>query len=77
MVLNLLVVKQIYEKKLVVNKCAVDEWIWEVINRHRMVVQAKSLVDIKLILKHLCMWPVHLAEDSTEEVTVIEVATGK
>tara|TARA_B110000285_G_C15064830_1_gene584499 strand:+ start:904 stop:1167 length:264 start_codon:yes stop_codon:yes gene_type:complete len=37
--LDQFVMEQIDEKQVVVDEAAVDEWVWEVVDRHRVVVK--------------------------------------
>jgi hypothetical protein len=46
--LYVFVMEQIYENQVVVDEGAVNEWVREVVDRHRMVVKTEGFVDVQL-----------------------------
>ena len=40
------IVEQVHEQQLVGDEAAVDEWVWKVVDWHRMVVQTKRFINI-------------------------------
>ena len=77
---NVLVVEQVHEQQVVVDEGAVNEGVREVVDRHRVVVQAKPFVDVQLVLKDLFLssffWAV-AKKDPEVEAAIVEVADRK
>lgn len=73
-----LVVEQVNEDQGVRHKHASDERVWEVVDGHRMVVQVKRLVDIKLILEDQALiFSFVFSKQSQVEPTVVQVSHSK
>jgi len=46
MMLSQFVMEKVHKDLALRNEAARHEWVWEIVDRHCMVVQAKSFVDI-------------------------------
>ena len=77
MVLNALVVEQIYKKEIVSYKTASDERVWEIVNWHRMIVQAECLVDIELIFFNFFRSSSLIAKGSQVELSIVKISCSK
>ena len=75
--LYVFVMEQIYEKQVVVDEGAVDEWVREVVDRHRMVVKTEGFVDVQFILLDFFGSPILLSENSAIKVPIVEIAASK
>ena len=75
--LYVFVMEQIYEKQVVVDEGAVDEWVREVVDRHRMVVKTEGFVNVQLILLDFFGSPILLSEHSAIKVPIVEIAASK
>ena len=49
------IVEEVHVQQVVLDEHTGDEWIWEVVDWHRVVVQAKSIVDVELIGQDLLL----------------------
>lgn len=69
--------EKIYKYQVVMNKCASNKGVWEVVNWHRVIIYIESLVYVKLLLFYFFQGPVCLSKDSKSELTIINVADCK
>jgi hypothetical protein len=75
--LYVFVMEQIYENQVVVDEGAVNEWVREVVDRHRMVVKTEGFVDVQLILLDFFGSPILFSEHSAIKVPIVEIAASK
>ena len=77
MVLNVFVMEQIHENKIVSYKTASYEGIGEIVNRHRVVVQTKRGVDVELIFFDFLLGSLLGAECSQVESSIVKIWRSK
>lgn len=77
MVLNALVVEQINKNEFVSYKTASDKRVWEIVNWHRMIVQAKLLVDIELIFFNFFKSSSLSAKGSQVEYSIVKIGSSE
>jgi hypothetical protein len=77
MMLDILVVEQIDEEQVIVDEGTVNEWVGKVVDRHRVVVQTKGFVDVKLGIFYFFRSPICLTKHSAIKMPIIEVTASK
>ena len=70
-------VEECNEDQVVSGEAAGDEWVWEDVDRHGVVIQAKKLIEPDLLLVDLAPFPLFLAKDTHPELAVIHVAASE
>ena len=70
-------VEQIDKDQVVPDESACDEGIWEVVNRHCVVIDAQHCIDVELILLYLLLCPCFRAEGPQPKMAIIDVNCRK
>lgn len=50
-----MVVEQIHKQKVIRAEAAGDEWVWEVVDWHCVVVQPNLIIDVELVSLNLLL----------------------
>jgi len=69
-------VEERHKNRLVIREAAGDEWIWEDVNRHCVVIKAEHLIESNLFLLNLAPFSLLLSKDSHPELAIIKVAAS-
>jgi hypothetical protein len=73
-----MVVEQINKQNLIlVNKASGDVWVWEVIDRHGIVIDSNKWVDVKLFFVYFILRSCSLSKSSQFETAIIKVTDSK
>ena len=69
--------KQIYKQAVIIDEHTRNEWVWELIDRHRMVIEVQYLVNVILIFGNLLSCPSFSSKSPEPKLAVIEVDYSK
>ena len=71
------VMEQVHKDLVVGDKCAGDVWIWETLDCHRPIVEAKQAIDVKFIGRNLFWRPLLWSEIPQSKLAIIAVDDGE
>ena len=71
-----MVVEEVDKNLIVANPTTCDEWVLEVLIGHRVIIDAKILIDIELVLFDLSPSSSRLSKCSESEFSIIGVDDG-
>ena len=71
------VVEQIDKQEVIFDECASNEWLWEVRDWHREVVDSYFLIDVQLSLINFFLSSLVFSEDSKFVISIINISKSK
>ena len=69
--------KEIDEQAVIIDEHTRNEWVWELIYRHRMVIEVQNLIYVKLVFSNLLSCPIFSSKCPESKLAVIKIDYGK
>jgi hypothetical protein len=71
------IMKQIHEQAVIIDEHTRNEWVWKLINGHRMIIEVQHLIYVKLIFNNLLSCPIFSSKSPESKLAVIKIDNGK